>query len=260
MTKRRLNLRNVVAIAICLAGFLTITALSGCKKEKESTNPSNPDVPPLINVEKGLSYSEVLENLTANGYVPSEKTDSTIVFKGADLDGIHPLADFLTDYVIHSSKQVTFAFDEDGLYMLHMEGKTEADAIPYKLKMQSVDDFMEDAKGFVRDQYESLYVSGISRMNCGAIHAKQFTCGMSHVIGAWDILRLSFDAGNIYPSYWWYATPGYLDGGLDLYFLLIPNNKPGVEPEETLILDFECRIYWAAVQRVIGVNNYPCWH
>jgi len=253
----------MVAIAICLAGFLTVTVLSGCKKEKEPTNPSNPDVPPLINVEKGLSYSEVLENLTANGYVPSNKTDSTIVFKGADLDGIHPLADFLTDYIINSSKQVTFVFDENGLYMLHLEGNTEEDAIPKssgQLKTLNFSDFMEDTKEFVRTQYASMCVDGISYMRCGPIYPKEYRCGGQHIIALWDILRLSFDAGNIYPVYWWYSTKDEIRGGVDLWFLLIPNNKPCVEPEDELILDFECWIYNLTNNLVVGVNNLECWH
>ena len=265
-------MRNVVAVAICLAVTVT-TMFWGCNKpenSKDPNNPENPDVPPLINVEKGLSYSEVLENLIANGYVPSEQTGSTIVFKGADLDGIHPLADFLTDYIIHSSKQVTYIFDEEGgLLMLKMEGNTdEPDTPPFKsstqTKMASFSEFFEDSKDFVREQYESMHVMLVLyEMSCfddyGYIPRKESRCTVNHITGQWDALRLSCQDMNIYPGWWYYRIENEQVGGVVVWLLPIPNHKPGIEPEVGWVKDFECAVWYMLNTAIEGAHNVDCW-
>ena len=264
-------MRNVVAVAICLAVTVT-TMFWGCNKpenSKDPNNPENPDIPPLINVEKGLSYSEVLENLTANGYVPSDKTDSTIVFKGADLDGIHPLADFLTDYIIHSSKRVTYIFDEEGgLLMLKMEGNTDVpDTPPFKssnqTKMASFSEFFEDSKDFVKAQYESMHVMWVPYYtycfdDYGYMPRKDSRCMVNHITGQWEAMRIACQDMNLYPGWWYYRIENIQAGGFVMWLLPIPNNKSDVEPEGW-VKDFECAVWYMLNTSIGGAHNVDCW-
>ena len=272
MTKEKFILRDVAMVIACLV--VTSMMFLGCNKPEDTKdpnnpdNPDNPDIPSIINVGKGLSYSEVLENLTANGYVPSEKTDSTIVFKGADLEGIHPLADFLTDYIINSSKQVTYIFDEEGgLLMLKMEGNSEVGTPPFKSlnqkKMDSFSEFLEDSKDFVREQYESMHVMSVpfnaDCFNGSYMPRKDSRCVVNHFTGQWDATRLSCQDMNIYFA-WWYYRANEPHGGVVVWLLPIPNNKPDREPTEDWVKDFECYVWYMLHGQISIAHDIPCTH
>ncbi|MDR1654308.1 MAG: hypothetical protein LBS01_11825 [Prevotellaceae bacterium] len=213
-----------------------------------------------MEITKGIKYNELLENLTANGYAIARTTDSTIVFKGENLNGIYPVADFLTEYIKEASKQVTFLFDHNGgLHSIKIEGEADENklteqsvASPTKstksFGLSNFDGFMEDAKTFVKEEYESMHIHGL-QYSCGFAPAS--TCRnrtTNEIIGDYLIKRIASNHLNVYPAVWW-ATPesgssSSIKSGIILWALLVPDNNPQVSNvHNEIILDFECMIW-----------------
>lgn len=237
----------------------SILLFSGCEKKENSD--SNSDIPPLIAYEKGVSYSALLENLTANGYIPTEQTDTSLVFKGGNLDGIHPIGDFLTDYIVHSSKQITFGFDDNKeLYMIKMEGDPDPAIFEQKSAAQSMEIDFSPFREILGIRVTEGY-GGYRAYSCSFIG---FPPGPIHrdpnnkVVGEWHLPRWAFSDMNIYPGSWWvsyeYKGKSASGSGIVLWFLFVPDNNPntGRVPETIAIFEtsIQMQIYLRSLELI----------
>lgn len=228
--------------------FLTFGVLFlSCEKENTSNDDvndnSNPGVitptPTLLNLELGLNYSDVLENLKANGYFPSEQTDSTIIFKGENLSGIHPFADFLTDYIIDSSKEITFIFEDNELHSLQMEGEPDTVKLAQQKRssfLDCYDYFYTAIELFAVNYYEDIAKTGVNYD--GFPYGRIFRDNGNKVIGEWDMFRLSWRYFNIYPTTWRVEVKDVELKGIVIWFLFTPEKRPSA-PADDNVVDFE---------------------